>query len=193
MRHRETDWSRTGRHTGLADIPLLPAGQDRAFALQVRLGGLTFGAVYSSPLSRARETARLAGFRDPILDALLVEWDYGDYEGITGAEIRSRRPTWDLWRDGCPGGEDPAAVMSRARRFIKLAFEAGSGTAIAFSHGHFLRALTITFLGIEAEVGARLSLQTAAISVLREQPDGERSLELWNDTGHLPGSIALVQ
>lgn len=143
--------------------------------------------MYSSPLSRARETAQLAGFPDPILDGLLVEWDYGDYEGLTGLEIRSRRPDWDLWRDGCPAGEDPASVMGRARRFLKIALQPGAGTAIAFSHGHFLRALTVTFLNLEPEAGARLSLQTAAISVLRERA-GERSLELWNDTGHLPDS-----
>lgn len=187
MRHGETEWSRSGRHTGLADIPLLPEGEQRARSLRPRLASVRFLAVYSSPLSRARETARLAGFADPTLEPLLVEWDYGDYNGITSQEIRGRRPGWDLWRDGCPNGEDAAAVIARARRFLDQALAKHEGSIIAFSHGHFLRALTVAFLNLDPSVGRQLNLETAALSVLRLDQE-ERLLELWNDIGHLPGS-----
>ncbi len=127
----------------------------------------------------------MPGFPTPRLEPLLVEWDYGDYEGVTSAEIRRRRPGWDLWRDGCPNGEDTAAVLSRAERFLALALEQGEGSVIAFSHGHFVRALAIAFLDLPPPIGSRLNLETAALSVLRET-DGQRMLERWNDTGRLP-------
>jgi probable phosphoglycerate mutase len=141
--------------------------------------------VYSSPLKRARLTARLAGFPEPAVTPLLMEWDYGDYEGVTTHEIREKRPDWDLWRDGCPGGESPEQVLGRARAFIAEALRR-PGNVIAFSHGHFLRAIAIAFLDLQAAAGNRLGLDTAALSILRA---GERGhlLELWNDTGHLPG------
>ncbi len=186
VRHGETEWSKAGRHTGLTDVPLLPEGEQRARSLRPRLEGETYAAVYSSPLQRAVRTAELAGFPDPIREPLLVEWDYGDYDGITSAQIRQERPDWDLWRDGCPGGEAFEQVAGRAGRFLETVSENGNATLIAFSHGHFLRVLAVVFLGLPKEAGARLSLDTAALSVLCRDGD-EPLLRLWNDTGHLPG------
>lgn len=185
VRHGETEWSKAGRHTGLTDVPLLPEGEERARRLRPRLEGERFAAVYSSPLQRAVRTAELAGYPDAIREPLLVEWDYGDYDGITSVQIRQQRPDWNLWRDGCPGGESFEQVAARARRFLDTVFRNGA-PLIAFSHGHFLRVLALVFLGLPKEAGARLSLETAALSVLRR--DGQECLlELWNDTGHLPG------
>jgi broad specificity phosphatase PhoE len=119
------------------------------------------------------------------MEPLLIEWDYGDYEGVTSAQIHQQRPDWDLWRDGCPHGESVDQVQERARAFLNRAMT-GDGPVIAFSHGHFLRTLTLVFLGFPSEAGARFSLDTAAVSVLRRTEQG-RLLQLWNDTGHLPG------
>jgi broad specificity phosphatase PhoE len=143
-------------------------------------------AVYASPLERAYRTARLAGFAEPIPEPLLMEWDYGEYEGITTTEIHARRPDWDLWRDGCPGGESIGQVRNRAERFLERAQAAGTGPVIAFSHGHLLRVLALVFLDLPDSAGARLSLETASLSVLRSGQRG-RLLQLWNDIGHLPG------
>ena len=115
-----------------------------------------------------------------------MEWDYGEYDGITSAQIRQERPDWDLWRDGCPGGEAFEQVAGRAGRFLETVSESGNPTLIAFSHGHFLRVLVVVFLGLPKAAGARLSLDTAALSVLCRDGD-ETLLRLWNDTGHLPG------
>jgi probable phosphoglycerate mutase len=170
-RHGETDWSRDKRHTGRTDIPLNDAGREQARALAARLAERTFAAVLASPLSRALETARLAGL-DPQLDADLVEWHYGDYEGITTAEIREQRPGWDLWRDGCPGGEDAAAVGARVDRVIERA-RAAQGDVALVAHGHVLRVLAARWIGLGPESGARLALQTGTLSVLgheRETP-----------------------
>jgi broad specificity phosphatase PhoE len=142
---------------------------------------------YSSPLGRATRTAQLAGFPEPVADPLLVEWDYGDYEGITSKEIRERRPDWDLWRDGCPNGESIEQVRTRAAAFLEKLDGVVEGSVIAFSHGHFLRVLALVFLHLPDSAGARLNLETAAVSVLRRDEQGN-VLELWNDTGHLPGT-----
>jgi len=167
----------------------LPEGEERARSLQPRLAGERFDAVLSSPLQRARRTAVLAGFADPTPEPLLVEWNYGDYEGITSREIHSQRPDWDLWRDGCPGGESPEDVRGRATRLLQSLEARGTASVIVFSHGHFLRMLCIVFLELPLESGARLNLDTAALSVLRKSDRGHL-LQLWNDTGHLPGSSA---
>jgi broad specificity phosphatase PhoE len=143
--------------------------------------------VYSSPLQRALQTARLAGFANPRPNDLLVEWDYGDYEGLTSVEIHGRQPQWDLWQDGCPNGENPPAVLDRAARFLREVFDSTSGPALAFTHGHFARALAVVALELPPPAGARLNLETAALSVLRRE-NQNASLQLWNDTGHLPGS-----
>jgi len=180
VRHGETEWSATGRHTGRTDIPLNTAGRDRATALQATLSAQSFTWVLTSPLSRARETCKLAGFGDHAeTDDDLQEWDYGDYEGLTTAQIRDRRPGWSLWRDGCPGGETAADVGARVNRVIaRLDAE---GDALAFSHGHLLRVLAARWVDLSPEDGALLALETAAVSVLgweREQAVVRR----WNWT-----------
>ncbi len=165
-RHGETEWSRDGRHTGLTDIPLTEAGRDEATRLREALGEWTFARVLSSPLARALETCRLAGLGDSAetTDDLL-EWDYGEYEGITTAEIRAERPHWKLWRDGCPGGEDAAAVGRRVDRVI-AAVEGTDGDVALFAHGHVLRVLAARWLGLGPEQGALLALGTGTLSVV---------------------------
>jgi broad specificity phosphatase PhoE len=189
VRHGETEWSRSGRHTGLTDIPLLREGEERARSLRPRLAGDRFTRVYSSPLQRALKTAVLAGFPEPEPEPLLVEWDYGDYEGITSRQIHEARPDWDLWRDGCPNGESISQVRDRAAHFLAKLDGLTEGPVIAFSHGHLLRVLALVFLDLPDGAGARLNLETAAVSVLRRAEQGNL-LQLWNDTGHLPGQPA---
>jgi len=145
--------------------------------------------VYSSPLQRATRTAQLAGFPEPIPEPLLVEWDYGDYEGITSTQIHRRRPDWDLWTDGCPHGESIDQVRARAVSFLEKVSGLAEGPVIVFSHGHFLRVLALVFLDLPDGAGARLNLETATVSVLRRAEEGSL-LQLWNDTGHLPGQPA---
>src|SRR5207249_4619238 len=155
-RHGETAWSLSGQHTGLTDLPLTERGERNARALGERLRGLMFAKVFTSPLQRATRTCELAGF-GPVaeVDRDLIEWNYGQYEGRRTAEILAERPDWQLFRDGCPGGETPAQVRSRADRVISrlraLASPAGSmpGDVLLFSSGHFLRALAARWLGLE--------------------------------------------
>lgn len=175
VRHAATDWSVSGRHTGRTDLPLNEAGRAKALTLGVALSEWNFAAVWSSPLSRALETARLAGFQ-PTLNAELVEWDYGDYEGLTSAQIRERRPGWDLWRDGCPHGEDAAAVARRADAL--LAQLPPVGDVLVFAHGHVLRVLTARWLGLEAGDGALFLLAAGGIGVLGHE-QGRRVLARW--------------
>jgi broad specificity phosphatase PhoE len=182
VRHAETEWSRDGRHTGRTDIPLTERGRDDARALAGRLAGLQPAAVLVSPSARARETCELCGLgAEGTTDDDLLEWDYGDYEGLTSPQIRAQRPDWDLWRDGCPGGEGPAEVGTRADRVIaKLAgFE---GAVAIFSHGHTLRILGARWIGLEAAGGAHLGLSTGAISVLGHERETS-ILARCNDTG----------
>jgi broad specificity phosphatase PhoE len=172
-RHGETEWSRDLRHTGRTDIPLTDNGRREALLLRDALAGWSFGRVLSSPFERALETCRLAGLgeRAETTDDLL-EWDYGDYEGITTREIRATRPGWYLWRDGCPGGETAADVGRRADRVI-AELRDGGGDAVLFAHGHLLRVLTARWLGLGPESGALFKLDTATLSVLgheRETP-----------------------
>jgi broad specificity phosphatase PhoE len=165
LRHAETEWSRSGKHTGRTDIPLTEAGREVARAMGGRLDGREFALVLSSPLSRARETAELAGLRVDGLRDDLLEWDYGDYEGLTTPEIREQRPGWYLWRDGAPGGEDADDVATRCDRVIA---EIGGveGEVALVAHGHLLRSLAARWVGEEARFGGRLHLTTGAISVL---------------------------
>lgn len=178
-RHGETEWSRDGRHTGRTDIPLTAAGEEQARALREPLAAVSFDRVLSSPLARARETCELAGLgaRAELRDELL-EWDYGDYEGITSAEIRERDPSWLLWRDGCPGGESPAAVGARVDALIAELLGA-DGTIAVFAHGHLLRVLAARWIGLEPAAGQRLALATATLGRLGWEHD-YRVIECWN-------------
>ncbi len=182
VRHAETEWSLNGRHTGRSDIPLTEHGRNVARALREQLSRWRFDLVLVSPSLRARETCELCGLdADAQLRPDLLEWDYGDYEGLTTLEIREQRPDWLLWRDGSPGGEDPADVGARADRVI-AEIKADDGEVAVFSHGHMLRVLGARWIALDAESGARLGLSTAAICVLgheRETPVIAR----WNDTG----------
>jgi probable phosphoglycerate mutase len=164
VRHAETEWSLSGRHTGShSDIPLTDNGRAAARELPARIGPGPFAAVLTSPLSRARETCELAGFAGTAT-ADLLEWDYGDYEGLTTPQIREQRPGWDLWRDGCPGGESAADVGARADRV--LASLPPDGDALLFAHGHILRVLTARWLELDAAQGALFALVPAGIARL---------------------------
>jgi probable phosphoglycerate mutase len=166
VRHAETEWSREGRHTGRTDIPLTEDGRQAARALRPQLARERFELVLTSPLLRARETSELCGFGESARPREeLLEWDYGDYEGLTSAEIHARRPEWSLWRDGCPGGESPGEVGARADRAI-AELRAAGGRAIVFSHGHLLRVLGARWIELAPAGGAHLGLSTGAICTL---------------------------
>lgn len=184
-RHGETEWSASGRHTGRTDVPLTPRGERQAAALGERLGGLRFALVLASPLARARRTAELAGFGDVLeLDADLEELDYGDYEGRTSAEIRRARPDWDLWRDGCPGGETIAAAAARAERVLARA-RAADGPTLLVGHGHLTRLLASRALTLAPDHGRHLALDPASLSVVGSE-HAAPAIRLWNDASHLP-------
>jgi probable phosphoglycerate mutase len=146
--------------------------------LRPRLAGLSFAAVYSSPLIRARRTAEIAGFPNPTITPLLKEVDYGDYEGLTSAQIHQERPDWEIFRDGCPGGESPAQVYQRASDFVDMAVAAGA-TVLAFAHGHILRAVAVAWMRLDISAAARLRLDVATLSILLDSDRG-RELALWN-------------
>jgi probable phosphoglycerate mutase len=174
-----TEWSRTGRHTGITDLPLTPEGEQSAAQLRARLGQIHFDAVYSSPLQRARRTADLAGFEHPEITPLLKEVDYGKYEGLTTPAIRQADPDWEIYRDGSPGGETPAQIYARAQEFIDLVTEQPDSRVLAFSHGHFLRAVAVAWIGADITLAARLQLDEATINKLRAGERG-RVIALWN-------------
>jgi broad specificity phosphatase PhoE len=179
VRHGETEWSRDLRHTGRTDIPLTEKGRREAAMLRDALAGRRFGRVLSSPLSRALDTCRLAGFGEQVeLCDDLVEWDYGEYEGITTVEIREQRPDWYLWRDGCPGGETAADVGRRVDRVIAAVADAEGDVAV-FAHGHVLRVLTARWLGLAPEAGALFKLDTGTLSVLGYERK-TRVITRWN-------------
>lgn len=179
VRHGETEWSRTGRHTGRTDLPLTPAGVEQATALRARLDGHRFALVLSSPLRRAFDTCRLAGLADDARrTADLLEWDYGAYEGLTRAEIRREVPGWSIWADGVPRGETIEEVATRARRLIDEATGAGGDVAL-FGHGHLLRILATCWLGLDPREGRLLALDTASVGVLGHE-HGARVLRRWN-------------
>jgi probable phosphoglycerate mutase len=178
-RHGETEWSRDGRHTGRTDIPLTENGRSQAEGLRDKLSEWTFVGVLSSPLSRALETCRLAGLGDSVtITDDLLEWDYGDYEGITTAEIRESRPDWSLWRDGCPGGETAADVGARVDRVIEQVGGLGGPVAL-FAHGHVLRVLAARWLGLSPSNGALFALGTGTLSVLGYERE-TRVIQRWN-------------
>lgn len=188
-RHGETVWSREGRHTGRTDLPLTKQGERNAERLGERLAGLDFVKVLTSPLQRAKRTCELAGFGAVAeVDPDLVEWNYGDYEGIRTAEIRKKRPDWALFRDGCPNGESPADVAARADRVVAR-IRAIEGNVLIFSSAHFLRVFTARWLGLEPLIGKYLMLDTASLSALTYEHDlCDPAIRVWNDTGHAPGA-----
>jgi broad specificity phosphatase PhoE len=186
-RHGETAWSLTGQHTGLTDLPLTERGEQTARRLGERLAGLTFVNVFTSPLQRAAKTCELAGFAALAeVDPDLVEWDYGQFEGCRGTEIRADRPDWNLFRDGCPGGESPAQVAARADRVVSRV-RAIHGDVLLFTSGHFIRVLAARWLGIEPAVNSRyLMLSTASLSALGYEENLSRPvIRFWNDTQHV--------
>ncbi len=188
-RHGETVWSRDGRHTGRTDLPLTQQGERNVERLRERLAGLVFAKILTSPLQRAKRTCELVGFGAVAeVDADLVEWNYGDYEGIRTAEIREKRPDWALFRDGCPNGESPADVATRADRVVAR-IRAIKGNVLIFSSGHFLRVFATRWLGLEPLIGKYLMLDTASLSTLTYEHDlGDPAIRVWNDTGHTPGA-----
>ena len=185
-RHGETAWSLTGQHTGLTDLPLTARGESNARRLGQRLAGLAFAKVFTSPLQRAASTCELAGFGAAAeTDRDLVEWNYGQYEGLQTMEIHAQRPDWQLFRDGCPGGESPAQIGARADRVLSR-LRAVEGDALIFSSGHFLRVLTARWLGLEPGAARFFMLNTASLSAIGYENNlSQPVIRLWNDTRHV--------
>jgi probable phosphoglycerate mutase len=190
VRHGATSWSVDGRHTGRTEIPLTEQGEKNARGLAVRLGPVAFGHVFTSPRLRARRTCELAGLgRTAEIEPDLAEWDYGEYEGKRSADVLVVRPGWNLFRDGCPGGETPGQVAGRADRLIAR-LRALEGNVALFSHGHFGRVLGARWIGLPVDEGARFLLDTASVSILAFEhgnPDAP-AIALWN--GRAPDSSA---
>ena len=185
-RHGETAWTINRKHTGRTDLPLTERGVRNARSLGERLQGKTFSHVFTSPLQRAHYTCELAGFgKDAIIDPDLVEWDYGDYEGLTTAEIVKKRPGWHIFKDGCPGGESIADISARADRVVRK-LRAFDDEVILFSSSHFLRVLTARWLGLEAVAGRYFYLGTATLCTLGyDHRRDEPVIRLWNDERHV--------
>jgi len=186
-RHGETAWSLSGQHTGLTDLPLTPNGERNAKRLGERLRELTFAKVFTSSLQRASRTCALAGFGAMAeVDVDLVEWNYGQYEGRTSAEIQAERPNWDLFRDGCPGGESPAQVGERAERVMQRIRAVGANVLL-FSSGHFIRVLAARWLALDpGSAGRYFLLNTASLSALSyEHSLSHPAISLWNDDHHV--------
>jgi len=183
-RHGETAWSLTGQHTGLTDLPLTERGERNAQRLGKRLTGLVFAKVFTSPLQRAARTCELAGFGPMAeVDSNLVEWNYGEYEGLTTPQIEGKRPGWQLFRDGCPRGESPEQVGQRADRVLSR-LRGIQGKILVFSSGHFLRVLAARWLGLEPAAGKYFMLKTASLSGLGyEHNPSLPVIEFWDDTG----------
>jgi probable phosphoglycerate mutase len=179
VRHGETEWSRSGRHTSFTDVPLTDGGREQARANAARLSGQQFARVLTSPRTRAMETCALAGLlsRAEVTDDL-AEWDYGDYEGRTTTQIRAEAPGWTIFTGAVPGGETPAAVAARADRLIERVIATNDAVAL-FSHGHFLRVLAARWLGCPPTFGAALALDTATICILGHEHE-RRVLRKWN-------------
>jgi probable phosphoglycerate mutase len=185
-RHGETAWTITGQHTGRTDLPLTQRGESNARRLKERLSGLTFAKVFTSPLQRAMRTCELAGFGSVAqIERDLLEWDYGEYEGRLTVDILKERPDWQLFRDGCPGGESPQQVAERADHVVARV-RAVAGDVLLFSSGHFLRVLATSWIGIETINGRSLMLGTASLSAVGyENALSRPAIRLWNDTHHV--------
>jgi probable phosphoglycerate mutase len=183
IRHGETEWSRSGQHTGRTDLPLTPTGEAEARTLAPRLAGLVFDRVYSSPRLRACETCELAGLGDKIeIEPDLAEWDYGDYEGLRVEEIRAGRPDWNIYRDGCPHGESPDQIAARADRLIAR-LRTLTGTIALFSHGHFSRVLAVRWVDLPVPAAGYFLINTASVGLLTyEQTRSRPVIGLWNST-----------
>ncbi len=177
VRHGETEWSRDGRHTGRTDVPLTERGEEQARAVGSALRGQSFALVLSSPLQRALETARLAGFSPEIRDEL-AEWDYGEYEGRATPEIREEVPGWTIWGDGAPGGESPDQVGARADRAV-AELRGVDGDALVFAHGHLLRVLTARWLELPAADGRLFALDSGTLGTLGYERE-QRVIRSWN-------------
>jgi broad specificity phosphatase PhoE len=185
-RHGETAWTLSGQHTGLTDLPLTPRGERNARRLTERLRGVTFAKVLTSSLQRATRTCELAGFKAVAeIDRDLLEWNYGAYEGRRTADIHKERPDWQLFRDGCPGGESPNEVGARADRVVKRV-RAVEGDVLLFSSGHFLRVFAARWLKLNAVIGRCFLLSTASLSAVGYEHDlSQPVIRLWNDTRHV--------
>lgn len=186
IRHGDTAWSEARRHTGLTDVPLTHHGKHQARRLGRQLKGLGFARIFTSPLRRARRTCELAGFAmEAEPDPDLMEWDYGDYEGRTTADIRRERPDWDLFRDGCPNGEMPQDVAERAERFIRKV-QGEQGDVLAFSSGHIIRVIAARWLTLGPQAAKYFLSSTASIGMLGyEHASTEPVIHLWNAHGEL--------
>lgn len=180
IRHGETEWSKSGRHTSTTDLPLTAEGERTATSLKEKLAGEKFDLVLTSPRQRARRTAELAGFGDAEVDDDLVEWDYGDYEGITTAEIRKTVPGWTVWAHPVPNGETPAQVAARLDR-VNARIAAVPGDVLVFGHSHALRALTARWLELDVTEGRHFVLNTATVSVLGWER-GSPAIHRWNNS-----------
>ena len=186
-RHGDTAWTVSGQHTGLTDLPLIPEGEQHARLLGERLKGMQFAKVFTSPLQRARRTCELAGFGDVAeIDPDLVEWNYGEYEGLLLSDILAKRPDWQLFRDGCPGGESPAQIGERADRVVQRA-RAVVGDVLLFSSGHFIRVLADRWLALRPGCAAKyLLLSTASLSALGYEHNlSQPAIRLWNENHHV--------
>ena len=185
-RHGETAWTLSGQHTGLTDLPLTERGERNARRLEERLRGVTFAKVFASPLQRATRTCELAGFGAVAgIDRDLLEWNYGEYEGRLTADIHKERPDWQLFRDGCPGGESPNEVGTRADRAVNR-MRGVKGNVLLFSSGHFLRVFAARWLGLDAAFGRYFLLSTASLSALGYEHNlSDPVIRLWDDTRHV--------
>jgi len=183
VRHGETEWSRDGKHTGRTDVPLTDVGRAQAERLRGLLAGRRFASVLTSPLSRAADTCAIAGFGAQVehIDDLM-EWDYGDYEGRTTADIRAERPGWSLWTDGCPDGETPADVGRRADAVIDRLSRV-DGDVLVFGHAHMLRVLGARWIGLTPSDGRLFAFDTARLSVLGHERETTAVVRQWNCAG----------
>lgn len=179
VRHGETEWSRSGRHTSVTDLDLTETGVAQAESLRARLHPDDFGLVLASPRLRARRTAALAGFDGPEVDHDLAEWEYGEYEGLTSHEIRKRQPGWRIWFNGCPGGESSEQVRARLTRVVARVRDSGVERAICFAHGHALRVLALAWLDFPVIFGQSFPLDVASVSVLGREKESPAVLR-WN-------------
>jgi len=186
-RHGNTAWTLSGQHTGLTDLPLTPNGERNAVRLGERLKGMKFAKVFTSPLQRAARTCELAGFGTGAeVNRDLVEWNYGNYEGLTSAEILQQNPDWQLFRDGAPGGESPAQIGERADRVVRRIRDV-AGDVLLFSSGHFIRVLTARWLALSAGAGGKyFLLSPASLSALSYEHNlSQPVIRLWNDDHHV--------